>query len=213
MYKTPLISRTQSVALPPRLFGPVQYYAIMAAYPQAFIDVDMRFDKRAKSVHRYGIADTRGPLELTVPIVRPEGATSAAGVPWSRVEISEHGRWWEVHRTALESAYGRTPFFEYYIDRISPLLAAEGTVSELVLKADKVVRTILGLETEIIDNPVENMVDYRRGLPEVEPIEYWQVRGDRFGFIGGLSILDLIFNHGPESPQILLEVIRKNTQF
>lgn len=218
MASGPLICRTGVAVLPPRLFPPSAYYAVMAQYPAVAIDADMRYDKRAKAVHRYRIADTRGPLELTVPVARPEGATTAAGVPWSAVGVSAHGRWWEVHRTALESAYGRTPFFEYYIDRLLPLFAPRPldraeSASDLCLRADKAVRGILGLDTAIIStaaaSAAEQCADMRRTMPEVPDAAYWQVRADRFGFIGGISILDLIFNMGPEAPEVLLRMGRK----
>ena len=32
---------------------------------------------------------------------------------------------------------------------------------------------------------------------------YWQVFGERFGFTPGLSVLDLLFNEGPDSPEYL----------
>ncbi len=209
---SPLLRRQGCVLLPPRLFPEIGYYALMASYPEAVIDVTMRYDKRAKAVHRYRIADTRGPLELTVPVVRPEGATSAAGVPWAAVGVSAHGRWWEVHRTALESAYGRTPFFEFYIDRLAPLFAprplpgdACETVGDLVLRADAAVRAILGISTRvsaILTVPAPS-ADFRRLLPAFDYRPYWQLRADRLGYLPGMSILDLIFNLGPEAPLYL----------
>ena len=109
---TPLTTQpADKVALlPPQLFGSVAYYAAMAQYRKAVVDTSLRYDKRFKSVHRYSIADARGELRLTVPVSRPEGAFLAGNLTWRDVTVSAHGRWWEVHLQALESAYGRTPF-------------------------------------------------------------------------------------------------------
>ncbi|MDE7426781.1 MAG: WbqC family protein [Muribaculaceae bacterium] len=188
--------------LPPVLFGPVQYYAAIAAAGNSVTDYEMPADKRFKSAHRYTIADTRGPVSLTVPVSHLGGRRS-----WNEVEISAHGQWWKNHITALESAYSRTPFFEYYIDRLRPLFQEPGhepvsTVGALVQAADCEVRKILGLPGPLSVRPsVVRTEDLRGELPGVrenaEP--YWQVRADKLGFIAGLSILDLIFNLGPEA--------------
>ncbi|MDE6206494.1 MAG: WbqC family protein [Muribaculaceae bacterium] len=213
-----------AVLLPPQLWGSVAFYATAAMYPAALIDTRMRFDKRLKSAHRYAIADTRGRLDLTVPVSHP-----AADAPrdWEHTLVSPHGRWWEVHRTALESAYGRTPFFEFYIDRLAPLFSEDvcgRSVGALVTAADGTIRAILGLapaaqtvsESALTnhaltatDMPAGDTIaqihDLRRcdftALPC--PRRYWQVRGDVLGFIDRLSILDLIFNLGPEAPLYL----------
>ncbi len=207
-----MICRHGVAVLPPRLFPEAAYYALLSAYGHVCIDIDMRFDKRAKSVHRYAVADTRGRLELTVPVVRPAGATAPAGVPWSAVGVSGHGRWWEVHFTALESAYGRTPFFEHYVSRLEPLFVprpVDGeSVGGIVRAADICVRAILGLETDVEYSAGVGTDDYRRNMPLAPEVQYWQVRGDSLGFIPGLSILDAIFNLGPETPLLLRDIQR-----
>ena len=149
---SPLIVRPAgSVAvLPPQLFGSVAYYALMAQYPAAVIDTSLRYDKRFKSVHRYTIADAGGELRLTVPVSRPEGAFLSGRLTWGDVTVSDHGRWWEVHLQALESAYGRTPFFEFYIDRFIPLFVpGSRSICSMVIDADALIRDILGIETTV----------------------------------------------------------------
>lgn len=198
--------------LPPQWCGSVAYYALMAAWPHVAVDAGLRYDKRFKGVHRMAIADTRGRLVLTVPVSRPAGAFAAGGLRWDAVTVSAHGRWWEVMPVAFESAYGRTPFFEYYIDRLLPLFDAASVtglpVTELDARADAILRGILGLETEFIDAATapETAVDLRHvdfsalEVPELPP--YWQLRR---GADGPLSVLDLIFNLGPEAPLYLRE--------
>lgn len=197
----PLLCRQGCVELPLRLFPPAPYYAALAAYPSARIMAATRFDKRAKTVHRYRIADVRGPLELTMPIARTPGAATPEGVRWCQVALSDHGQWWEVHATALASAYGRTPFFEYYFPALEAVFSAPRpgeTLVERVLAADAAVRNILKLPTAV-------SADLTAGTPGTmpqnngAPLPYWQVRADRLGFIPDLSILDLIFNLGPEA--------------
>lgn len=209
---SPLITRPGRTAiLPLQYCGQVGYYALMASYPHAVIDLAMPYDKRRKSTHRCAIADVRGPLALTVPIEKAH-----RGMAWADVRVSSHGLWWSDHAVSLESAYGRTPFFEFYYDRFKPLLAppAPGlTVGGLDRALDQIIRQILGLDTIVaysIEEQTDATDDYRRkenfdieGAPA-----YYQVRADRLGFIPNLSILDLIFNLGPESPLYLSRVAR-----
>ena len=107
-------------ALPPRYFGNIAYYLAVAAHGgDAYMDGSILFDKRQKAVHRCEIADTRGRVQLTAPVAKPHGIARAT---WDDVAVSPHGQWWHIHLTTLESAYGRTPFFEFYIDRLRPFL-------------------------------------------------------------------------------------------
>ena len=250
-----------TVILPPRLLPPAAYYAILASYPRAIIDWSGPYDRSLKATHRFDIADTRGRLTLTVPIAKPDHRVS-----WAEVTLSDHGRWQETMPTALESAYGRTPFFEFYADRLLPIIAgAQGGMRLIDFAAalDAAIRAILGLPPDAVtfaDTPdsllpsASNRVrpSASRGVasgtpasassrpcsqcvnsltqsthpldcsqcddslttsghrfvseeqnsstlwPDVGP--YWQIRADRFGFIPRLSILDLIFNLGPEAP-------------
>lgn len=199
--------RAGGVLLPPRLFGSTAYYAAVGAFEHADMDFGMRFNKRDKAAHRYAIADVHGRLDLTVPIVKPMGCATAAGIRWHDITVSTHGRWWDVHRTALESAYGRTPYFEHYIPLFNDFLAPRQpsepqSVAGLCMSADAIVRHILGLPQPGQNGP-ESCCRYE--LPHTELPPYWQVRADKLGFISDLSILDLLFNLGPEAASYLLE--------
>lgn len=195
------------VILPPRLFAQVGWYAAALAAGGATVDTSMPYDKRAKGVHRYDVADTRGLLQLTVPVTRPHRAAEGERTLWSHADVSAHGEWWHVHRTALESAYGRTPYFEFVIDRFAPLLSSDTvgmSVPDLACRADEAVRRFLNFPVEVCWRPAAEApacaADLRRAVfdtPDMQP--YWQVRQAELGFIPSLSILDLIFSLGPET--------------
>ncbi|MDE5811926.1 MAG: WbqC family protein [Muribaculaceae bacterium] len=220
MTSDPLITHPGgTVELPLALFPPVSYFALLASYPVAVINDRARFDKRQKSVHRFDIADTRGRLSLTVPISRPSTAQVHSPLLWNQVAISTHGDWWHVHRISLESAYGRTPFFEFYIDRLSRFFSHDTPdifpdIATLALESIQSAATILGLNTAIVRaselpapaspglnaNDLSHNTHAKPTAAEFQERPRYQIRADRLGFIPGLSILDLIFNHGPESP-------------
>lgn len=179
---------------PLRLFPSTGYYAAMNRCSEVAFAIDARYNKADKDTHRFTIADTRGPLSLTVPVHRLPGART-----WEQVTVSDHGRWWETMPIALESAYGRTPYFEFYIDRLMPLFSPEPiAVSELCLRADAIVRRMLNITPRIVlPSEASDTTIYIPGAIDLPP--YWQVRAQELGFIPGLSVLDLIFNLGPEA--------------
>ncbi len=205
----PILHPDLCVKLPPRLCATVGDYAIAWSCGASFQDWTVPFDKRDKATHRFDIADTHGRLSLTVPIRKPE----SSHCHWDEIGISDHGEWWDVHRVALESAYGRTPYFEFYIDRFLPMLTSGVSdryprLRDLALAWDHEIRDILGIGSHLV---TDDKITSYPALPEsIRP--YRQIRADRLGFIPSLSILDLIFNLGPEA-QLHLNGIAKEIRF
>lgn len=192
------------------------WYVAMMQYGRAVVDTAMPFDKRRKDVHRCEIADTRGRMVLTVPLCKPSLPFREA--TWNDCAVSTHDEWWIRHRISLESAYGRTPFFEFIFDRFLPLFSnpADKPVPPSAISldrlADEAVRSVLAPPTRVewgdaalLIAADDDIVDLRRAsfnLPSQTP--YWQVREHQLGFIDNLSILDLIFSLGPEAGPYLL---------
>ncbi len=199
MVLRPILYPSVHLTLPPRLCGGIELYVRAWAAGSYAMDWDTAFDKRDKATHRFTIADTRGRLDLTVPIAKP----ASSRCRWSEIGVSTHGAWWDVHRVALESAYGRTPYFEFYIDRFLPMLTVGVTdryprLCDLASAWDEQIADILGLTR---DNQRE-ATEHDSRLKEAADLQlppYRQVRASRLGFLPGLSVLDLIFNLGPES--------------
>lgn len=210
-----MIYPDSTVTLPPRYCGDVDYYALMAQYGSAVIDYSMRYNKRAKECHRCEIEGANGVQRLTVPLEKGAGGSIAS------LRVSDHGEWWNVHWGAIYSAYGRTPYFEYYADDFLP--AFQGSVKslmELDTMLDTTIRRILGITTQVTYRTTQVPSSLSTPPSPLSPLStsfsplhsplstfstppYYQVWGNRFGFIPRLSILDLIFNMGPESPLIL----------
>ncbi len=200
MESCPLTVFDGAAAAAPRLFASAGWYAALAQYARSGMDFDMRYDKRLKSTHRFTIADHGQRRDLTIPVSRPEGGFASGRLTWGDILLSAHGRWWETIPTALESAYGRTPFFEHCMPKFAHLFREPtpgARLCELLTDADAVIRDILGLPEACHTLP-SDAADLRH-IPADAPApeEYWQVQGEPF--IPGLSILDLIFNEGPEA--------------
>ncbi len=188
----------------------------MAVHEHCIVDYGARFDKRRKLTHRTTIADVNGRLDLTVPVSHIPRTADDGHRPltWHDISLSAHGDWWNVHRVALESAYGRTPYFEFYIDRFLPVYRPDVVERMVTLEnvnrhIDREVRLLLDLSAEDSVTPAGDLIDLRRQEPSLSHCTpYYQVRASKLGFIPDLSILDLLFNMGPESCMWLRDNIK-----
>ena len=89
-------------------FGPVQWYQKLARYDEVLIEHHDSYQKQTYR-NRCLIAATNGIQALTVPVEKTEP-----------VRISSHGNWRHQHWQAIVSAYGDSPFFQYYEDDLRP---------------------------------------------------------------------------------------------
>ena len=207
----------------PAFFAPAGRYLLMANNIERggrnLILPDLRYDKRRKTVHRTIVADTRGPLRLTLPVARPEMTVGDAkrALRWNDIRLSRHDQWWGIHWTTLESAYGRTPFFEFYADRFLPFFEEQAverypSIVDYDISAEAMICDILLLpppepvETTSVDRSLRLHSDEPESLPTLPP--YYQVRAERFGYLPGLSVIDLIMNLGPEASLAIRQPIR-----
>ena len=138
------------------------------------------------------------------------------------IRISDHGNWRHLHWNALQSAYGESPFFEYYQDDIRSFFeknwdflldfneAIRLKMCELIEIQPKVSFTEGYTSISSINykqSTINIREDYRSAIrpknpeadPDFEAKPYYQVYQQKHGFLPNLSILDLLFNMGPES--------------
>ena len=104
----------KQVLLSTTYFGPIQWYQKL--YRAECVQIEQResFQKQTYR-NRCLIATTQGVQALTVPIERLSTVNYIKDI-----RISDHGNWRHLHWNALQSAYGESPFFEYYQDDIRP---------------------------------------------------------------------------------------------
>ena len=108
-----------SALLSTTYFGPVQWYQKLNRYPIIYIERCESFIKQTYR-NRCVIATTNGLQTLSIPVehIQDKGDDSSRLI--TDIRISNHGNWRHLHWNALTSAYGDSPFFDYYVDDIRP---------------------------------------------------------------------------------------------
>ena len=192
----------------PLYLAPVPLYVELYSGTGLLIDGDTPFTKQTFR-NRTSIASENGMLSLNIPVVHDGGRTAMRNV-----RISEHGNWRRQHWNALVSAYRNSPFFEYYADDFAHFYEErDGFLMDFNLRLHNVVCELLGLDREIrvltTEDALKEATDAAGDLRSIAepkalaeltetPQRYYQVFAQRNGFIPNLSIVDLLFNMGPE---------------
>ena len=171
--------------LPTTYLGPVEWYRQFLANPSAVqIEVMESFPKQTYR-NRCTIATPDGPLTLTVPVKRADSKQLTRDV-----EISYQQRWQHQHWIALVSAYKRTPYFDYYADFFRPFYEQE--THFLVDFNEKIHEVIIRL---IANDEPRTKSQEQRLITTVD----WAGQDLEQAFGNGQSILDILFEYGPES--------------
>jgi len=144
---------------------------------------------------------------LSIPVIKVNGNHTLT----KDIVISDHQPWQKIHWRSIKTAYSNSPFFLYYQDHFTHfyeknfrfLLDLNMEILQTLLEILKTKR-ILNL-TESFEKSPGNIKDLR-SLPgtkssgqQLNYPYYTQVFESCHGFIPGLSILDVIFNLGPET--------------
>lgn len=192
-------------------FGPVQWYQKLNRYDTVYVEKHENFQKQTYR-SRCVIATANGAQTLSVPVT-PPGRNGAA----TEATVSDHGNWRHVHWNALQSAYGESPFFEYYADDIYPFFRDKWeTLFDFNMAICRKMCELLDIEPDIrmtdhYITPEEarqaGIDDFRQGINPKKPAPddsftpraYYQVYSARNGFLPNMSVLDLLFNMGNES--------------
>lgn len=199
-------------------FGPIQWYQKLNRYDSILIEQHDSFVKQTYR-NRCIIATANGSLALSMPTSPGNKDKGDEGMPTTvnSTIISDHGNWRHVHWNALKSAYGESPFFEYYADDIMPFFTERWTdLYSFNMDICRKMCELLDIEQNIslTDHYISReeagdlgIADFRDAIrpkhplpdPDFEPRRYYQVYEQRHGFLPNMSILDLLFNMGNES--------------
>jgi len=193
--------------LPTAYLAPISYYAILLQHKNCKIEMHEHFVKQSIR-NRCEIYSSNGKLQLTIPKKRKRSSKTII----KEIKISYEENWQKIHWNAIKSAYNSSPFFEYYQDEIEPFFKKKE--SKLVDFNNKLQKVILEL---LQQNRCPNFtISYHHNTDFSDlrnhdfilkkSSKYNQVFMEKHGFIPNLTILDLLFNLGPESSDYLYNI-------
>ena len=190
----------------------IQYVALFLKNEAPKIELFETYQKQSCRT-RCNVMTANGLQTLTVPIVKTNGNHTLT----KDIAISYKEPWQQIHQRCLEAAYRKTPYFEYYFPYLEKAFSTKfSTLIELNEFCLKFIFKVLKINKEIVYtedfSPISDANDYRISLSKWSPDktnfpQYYQVFSDRQPFISNLSVIDLIFNEGPDSINYISNIL------
>jgi len=209
------MSGDKSILLPLTYLGPVHLYSRYYRSETVLIEQNDTYQKQSYR-NRCDIYGANGKLSLIVPVKHFRGIRQKV----KDVKIDYETDWRRLHSKGIESAYNSSPYFEFYRDTFEPYYKKSFVfLLDLCVRMNDDILNVLGITQKSVlskeflfpsDNPgvsdLRQLIHPKKSIElntDFRIFEYQQVFSQTHGFIPGLSILDLIFNMGPESGKML----------
>ncbi len=200
------------VLLSTAYLAPIQYYSKFLLYDEIYIEVHENYPKQTYR-NRCKIYGANGELSLSIPVKKLD-----IKVKTKDILIDYDTNWRKLHWKSIESAYRSSPFFEYYQDDFMPFY--EKKYKYLIdLNTDLQLMILEHLDYDVKINKTEayktdheiGVDDFRNKIhpklnindDQFKIKSYTQVFKQKLGFVPNLSIIDLLFNEGPNTLETL----------
>ena len=178
--------------------------------------------QKEKFLNRYVIVGANGPIHLSIPLLGGRHQHVAI----KEVKICNAERWQLNHWKSIQSAYNRSPWFEYYKDSLFLLFTKsynflydfnwacwqwclQQLKYDIVLEETKSWQKNYP-EYEFLDRrgPGFTLKNWGNAISSnnqegIKLVKYTQVFEDKIGFTYNVSMLDLLFCEGPNALVIL----------
>lgn len=188
---------------------PIDYFKVIKRVENWRLESCENYVKQSFRNRAY-IYGSLGKLSITVPVSRKGGSSA----PILKTQIDNSTNWQVLHWRAILSAYNSSPFFEYYRDEFYPFyFTPQENLFNFNLGLLKLILELIGLNPDVVltseftypnEGDIREMIHPKRESPFIEEYKekrghYHQLFAPKLGFIPNLSIIDLLFNEGPNS--------------
>lgn len=193
----------------PLYFGPIYQYQKILDAEQVIFEIQDNYQKQTYRTRQH-IYGANGLLSLNIPIIHGKGIRQMT----KEVSIENNFQWQKNHFRSLENAYRSSPYFEFYEDDLINLYEQRyDFLIDFLFDSIDFVWEHLPIEkayqkTEIFELHYTDGEDYRqlsdaKDKTNYQVPKYIQVFESKHGFIPNLSIVDLLFNEGPNAVNLL----------
>lgn len=185
---------------------PIEYFINAVKYKNIYLEYYENFTKQTYR-NRFSVYNSNGQLNLSIPVIKINGNHTLI----KDIKISYDIPWQQIHWKSLFSAYNASPYFQYYKYDFEGFYNKKfDSLFDFNLKLLKFIFKLLDIEiniffTEKFEKNYNDIIDFRyitnpklkrkKNLMQ----EYPQVFDNKYGFIQNLSIIDLLFNEGPNA--------------
>ena len=193
----------------------IQYFCLLKESHSITFEAHENYVKQSYR-NRTSILGANGPTTLSIPIKDGNKKISI-----QHIEIAYDQNWTNNHWRAIQSAYGKAPFFEYYADFFHQIYKSKPS-SLFQLNTDLLTLCLKLLQFEIpvkfsdeyVKLPENGVIDMRSSLhPKKEskktfifnPQPYLQLFGNEF--VPNMSIIDLLFCEGTNASNIITQSV------
>ena len=200
---------TGKILLSTAYLPPIEYFSYIIKAEEVFIEREENYLKQSYRSRCY-ILSAGGPQLLIIPVCK--GSFHKTPVKEIRIDYSK--RWQQIHLRALSSSYESSPYFIYYYEIIEKIIQSNYEfLLDLNMDLLKAILKMMKIDIplsytsdfqaiDVSNNDLRYKISPKR-KSYYRPKKYIQVFDYGAGFAAGLSIMDLVFNMGPEAYKYL----------